>query len=93
MQDLVPHEYLTYFKRSPLRHCFREELMLVDGHLEEPPAARPENQPASVLHPPPANYLAPPFEPNVNCEFALVPPFFVLNVSLQMAHGIQSMQA
>ena len=67
--------------------------MLVDGRLEEPPVARPENQPASVLHPPPANYLAPPFEPDFNCEFALVPPFFVLNVSSQMAHGIQSMWA
>ena len=93
MRDLVPHEYLTHFERSPLRHCFGEGLMLVDGRLEEPPAACPENQPVSVLHPPPADHLASPFEPNFNCEFALVPPFFVLNVSLQMAQGIQSMWA
>ena len=68
MRDLVPHEYPSHFERSPLRHCFGEGLVLVDGRLEEPPAARRENQPASVLHPPPANYVSPPPEPNVNCE-------------------------
>jgi hypothetical protein len=87
MQDLVPHDYPTHFENSPLRHCFGEAPVLVDGRLEEPPAARPETQPASVLHPPPANYVSPPPEPNVNCEYAILTHFLVLNVCSQTAHS------
>jgi len=64
VRELLPHEYPTHFQDSPLRHYFGEAPVLVDGHLEEPPAPV-EHQPVSVLHPPPPDYVLPPPE----CEF------------------------
>jgi hypothetical protein len=70
LRDLLPHEYPGHFEDSPLRHCFGEAPTLVDGHLEDPPAAHSDIQPASALHPPPANYIQPPPVNNVNCKLA-----------------------
>jgi hypothetical protein len=57
IRDLLPQEYPTHFEESPLRHCLGEAPVVVEGHLEEPPPAAPENRPVSVLHPPPADYI------------------------------------
>jgi hypothetical protein len=80
IRELLPHEYPTHFEDPPLRHYFGEAPVLVDGHLEEPPAPV-EIRPVSVLHPPPADYISRPPDTYFNCEYCKLTLVLALKVS------------